>query len=224
MTTTITREFVTAGRAEFTIDNGKAERFTFRVSRSKRYPSILNVYRLHVRREYMGTLKPATLSYVVNARKGAYTNPADVVNKVFAFAMRIISGAQALPDGYSIRHTNKCGRCGKKLRDESSIATGFGPDCADILRKARITTVVNEAATIADAIVRPVPVAVAAPVVVEPAVCGACGGTGQFVSRKTGRPAGKCFRCEGKGVQDASDKQRNYGYDNFYRGRVADGF
>lgn len=44
------------------------------------------------------------------------------------------------------------------------------------------------------------------------AACGGCGGTGvtQFA-----RAAGVCFRCGGKGFQDAADVRRNAGYDAY---------
>lgn len=217
---TISTSFLTAGRAEFTVDNGKGEHFTFKVLASKRIPNRLNVYRVAVGRHYMGGLQRESLTYVVS-NKGEFSNPSDIVNKVFAFALRIIAGKQSLPENYSIRHAGKCGRCGRKLTDPTSIASGIGPDCAEMMKSQRVTTVVDESSSIADAIVRPV---VVAPVVEQPKQCNACGGTGQFVSRKTGRPSGACYRCQGKGVQTTSDTRRNYGYDNFYRGRVADGF
>lgn len=47
--------------------------------------------------------------------------------------------------------------------------------------------------------------------------CGRCAGTGQFITmvvngRPTG-PGGICYRCNGKGVQNARDEERNDNYD-----------
>ncbi len=49
--------------------------------------------------------------------------------------------------------------------------------------------------------------------------CGRCAGTGMFVTmvlngRPTG-PGGICYRCNGKGVQNARDEERNDNYDQY---------
>ncbi len=47
--------------------------------------------------------------------------------------------------------------------------------------------------------------------------CNRCAGTGQFVTGITNNvptgPGGVCFRCGGKGYQDANDRRRNDYYD-----------
>jgi len=55
--------------------------------------------------------------------------------------------------------------------------------------------------------------------------CPRCAGTGQFVTmvvngKPTG-PGGICFRCEGKGRQNDSDRRRNYGYDSYAFAKAA---
>ena len=49
--------------------------------------------------------------------------------------------------------------------------------------------------------------------------CGRCAGTGAFITYVENGvpkgPGGICFRCEGKGYQDARDEERNDNYDQF---------
>lgn len=44
--------------------------------------------------------------------------------------------------GFEVWHEGKCGRCGKKLTVPESIATGFGPDCAEMMGVAAAPAVV----------------------------------------------------------------------------------
>lgn len=50
--------------------------------------------------------------------------------------------------------------------------------------------------------------------------CGRCAGTGMFVTGTiNGKPntdGSTCYRCNGKGYLTARDRDRNWGYDNFY--------
>lgn len=198
----INAAFVTAGRAEFTIDNGKGQHFTFRVTRAKKSRALF-VSHVSAGKHYMGIL---TDGLVLKLTAKTTTTDDAIETKVFRFAMRVINGATALPEGYSVRHVGKCGRCGRKLTDPVSIASGIGPDCAKLIDAERAASVVDESASIKRSIV----------VATEPAVknetCNACDGSGVYQ-----QGGGRCFRCEGKGHQTVADRRRNYGYDNYYR-------
>jgi len=55
--------------------------------------------------------------------------------------------------------------------------------------------------------------------------CRRCAGTGAYITgtlngQPTG-PGGRCFRCEGKGVQNDADIMRNRAYDEFAANRAA---
>jgi len=54
--------------------------------------------------------------------------------------------------------------------------------------------------------------------------CGRCAGTGKFITgmvngQPTG-PGGICYRCEGRGHQDARDEERNDNYDSYAAARA----
>jgi Family of unknown function (DUF6011) len=94
-----------------------------------------------------------------------------------------------LVDEYiAIFHEGACGRCGRTLTVPTSIASGFGPDCAALLGVDQPEPVV-------------VPIAGGSePIVIErpTRTCWKCGGTGRFITR-TGRDFGECFPCHGTG-------------------------
>ena len=50
--------------------------------------------------------------------------------RIAEWAVKKITGRRPVPAGYRLEHTNHCGKCGKMLRDDVSIARGIGPDCA----------------------------------------------------------------------------------------------
>jgi Family of unknown function (DUF6011) len=88
----------------------------------------------------------------------------------------------------SIFHEGVCGRCGRTLTVPTSIASGFGPDCAALLGVDQPEPAVTPIAGGSE------------PVVIErPArKCWKCGGGGRFITR-TGRDFGACFPCNGTG-------------------------
>ena len=134
------RTFVTAGNATFTLSNPAGERFTFRVKQADpdpRYPTRAyfvsqmtgsdneNSY------SYLGMLDVATGAVNLRGRT-RYTDDSLAV-KVIRWSLKQIWAGRAFPDGYTIRHAGRCGRCGRTLTVPSSIDSGIGPDCADIM-------------------------------------------------------------------------------------------
>lgn len=49
----------------------------------------------------------------------------------FDFSFRCIMGGK-IPGSLEIWHEGRCGRCGRRLTVPESIATGFGPECAEM--------------------------------------------------------------------------------------------
>ena len=43
-----------------------------------------------------------------------------------------------LPASLEVWHSGRCGRCGRLLTDAESIATGFGPECSEVVGVARV--------------------------------------------------------------------------------------
>lgn len=141
---TIGRDFITAGRAIFTISNETSgERYTFKVTRKDpdatsqggqyRQATVWFVALLtgpdnEADYNYMGLLVPTT-GQVRLTRASRYLPETKPV-KVFNFFIPRIFAGRGLPAGYAVRHEGKCGRCGRTLTVPESIDSGFGPECA----------------------------------------------------------------------------------------------
>jgi hypothetical protein len=121
-------KFVLAGKAVFTVDNGKGEHFTYKITKHKDknmyFANVLSggdgVY------SYMGIFDTTRFN-VVKGNKGIESTCKSV--KVLEWAIRVVRGVSALPVGYDIMHSNMCGRCGRDLTDSESIRTGLGSTC-----------------------------------------------------------------------------------------------
>lgn len=132
----INRDFVLAGKAIFTVDNGQGNWYTFRVTHkpgSERFgpawfASLLTGPDNTSSYTYVGMIDPE-LGTVRLTAKSPY--PVDSIPvKVLAFALRVLWGRQAIPAGYEIHHEGRCGCCGRALTTPESIESGIGPVCA----------------------------------------------------------------------------------------------
>jgi hypothetical protein len=129
----ITPSFVLAGRAVFTVDNGKGQHYTFKVSHKAAegswpeawFASLLTGPDNTSDYTYLGMINPDLT--VKLTRKSPYGPDSQPV-KVLGWALRRIV-AQSLPEGYNVHHEGKCGRCGRVLTVPASITSGFGPEC-----------------------------------------------------------------------------------------------
>lgn len=140
------KQFILAGNAYFTIDNGKGEHFTYRVNAyegksqsmiDKFFVSLLTGPDNTRNYTYMGILDGSHQTW----RKGETFKPtakskvqADALSwRVFEwFVSRAFSNIP-LPEGYDIKHSGRCGRCGRMLTVPESIDSGIGPECAKIM-------------------------------------------------------------------------------------------
>ena len=122
-------EFLKAGRAVFTVDNGQGKHYTFKVNDMEVkfgrmfFVSLLTAPETYT---YMGKMTDKGVVTTAKSKYGVESIPF----RVFNFAYRIITGKQELPDGYSINHSGACGRCGRELTTPESIKIGLGPHCA----------------------------------------------------------------------------------------------
>lgn len=147
----ITPRFVLAGRAIFTVSNGKGQHYTFRVARGKPEPGRAPIWFASVLTggnndadasyTYVGILSPDT-GLVKLTKKSKYS-PNGLVFRVINWATKIIwqNAAERMPDGYEIAHAGRCGRCGRELTHPDGVTTdgyrlGFGPDCWQIMQAA----------------------------------------------------------------------------------------
>jgi hypothetical protein len=132
----ISKEFVTAGKATFTVDNGKGNWYTFKVVykpaneqfRRESYivlvltgPDNQNSY------SYVGKLNIKTGE--VYLTPGSKFGPDDQHYTVVRWALGKVWHNEELPPGYKLHHMNQCGRCGHPLTTPLSIERAIGPEC-----------------------------------------------------------------------------------------------
>lgn len=138
------REFISAGRAVFTIQSVPTGRhYTYQVRRGNGCGAPFFVSLLtggDSEFTYLGVLHLTSGKLLATAasklRKGS---PAfDAMNW---FARELArTPADGLPRDVIFRHEGACGRCGRPLTHPESIDTGLGPDCAAMLGLVREPT------------------------------------------------------------------------------------
>lgn len=131
-----TKDFVLAGEAVFTVENGKGEHYTYRIESSEAKDTRPPLYFARV---MVGRDNEGTYSYigVVDTKTGSIrftkaSKHSDISKEylVLAWALKQVWDQRTLPEGYAIRHSGNCGRCGRKLTNPESLNTGIGPECA----------------------------------------------------------------------------------------------
>ncbi len=138
----IGRNFILAGKAIFTVSNGKGEHYTFKVKHkegSNQYApawfvSLLTGPNNEADYTYLGMLDAET-GEVRLTKASKYNNDSTPV-KVVRWAFNLTWNNKSFPDGYAVDHCGYCGRCGRTLTVPSSIESGFGPECVKIMCKA----------------------------------------------------------------------------------------
>jgi len=136
-----TKQFIFAGNAIWTIDNGKGEHFTFKVIKPDEGTPFerLGIYFVYVLNgpdntknyAYMGVFDTVNMS--LSTTKGSKVFESAKSWKVAYWALNMVSREMPFPPGYRIHHEGKCGRCGRKLTVPSSVISGIGPECASIM-------------------------------------------------------------------------------------------
>lgn len=135
----ITKDFITAGKAIFTVSNGKGEHYTFRVTHKEatgNYPATWFVALLTGPENtsdytYMGMLNPQEGS--VRLTRNSKFNEDSTPVRVIRWALGIVWKSGEFPTGYKLQHEGKCGRCGRTLTVPESIESGIGPECAKMM-------------------------------------------------------------------------------------------
>lgn len=129
----ISREFILAGRAIFTVakeagiisrsGSSAAEHYTFRICKGNQiwFADFLSG-------------PDNTRSYLKLCRvsqEGICTIPTGPKKTMLTlqWALRKIWNQENPPTGYSILHAGRCGRCGRLLTTPESIEAGIGPEC-----------------------------------------------------------------------------------------------
>ena len=136
-------QFFTAGHAVFTVGNPKGEHYTFRIQRPKPQtegPYADRVSPLFVSLlvgpdntrdyAYMGIFDHSEHRPLRLTQKSKVTYDSRPV-KVFGWAVNLVRNGKPVPEGYSIQHEGRCGRCGRALTVPESVQSGFGPECIE---------------------------------------------------------------------------------------------
>lgn len=130
----VSKQFVTAGKAVFTVQSVTGRHYTYRVSD--------NPYRTGVRKSWFVSLLTGpdnTSDYTYlgmldesgnywPTRKTTLPESSEPV-RVLRWALRLVFTGGQVPAGYSLFHAGRCGRCGRQLTTPESVAAGLGPDC-----------------------------------------------------------------------------------------------
>jgi hypothetical protein len=132
-------EFVTAGRALFTVFSKTGERYTFKVTKKEAsgsygdtfFASLLTGPDNEADYSYMGILQTGVMR-VVPTKKSKLTLDSTPM-RVLNWALATMKAGGEFPVGYGVCHEGKCGRCGRTLTVPDSIETGIGPECARIM-------------------------------------------------------------------------------------------
>lgn len=138
----ITREFVLAGKALFTIElpagTDHQPHYTFKVTKkeaSGQFPeayfiALLSGPNNETDYTYVGMLDKKTAD-VRLTRKSAYPEDSFPVRLVKRILARVWANDHSAYEqhGYRMHHSNKCGKCGKTLTTPESVECGIGPEC-----------------------------------------------------------------------------------------------
>lgn len=145
----ITTDFLFAGKAVFTADNGvegpRHAHFTFKVRKwtpkNREGQDQQPVYLTYVLTgpdrtrdwAYLGTLR--LVAGFVNYHHSPKSKVGTWARSVLAldWVVRVLNGASRVPPLASIQHDGVCARCGRQLTHPESLKTGLGPDCYDII-------------------------------------------------------------------------------------------
>lgn len=136
----LSKEFFTAGKAVWTVSNGKGEHYTYRITKSKDKPGALRAANWFVsvlagpNNEadyiYIGILKPEN-GDVLTTRASKLKDDSKPV-KVARWALQKAWKGEELPEGYKLEHFGKCAKCGRLLTHPESLSgprAGLGPEC-----------------------------------------------------------------------------------------------
>lgn len=138
----ISKEFVTAGDAIFTIEQPDGTHYTYRVQHvpaterwgESWFVKLLTGPNNKSDYTYMGKLDLHTFQVSTTAKSKKFdgTRPLRLLNRVLA---RVYGNDHAAYEqhGFKCHHEGWCGRCGHPLTVPASIESGFGPECVKLV-------------------------------------------------------------------------------------------
>lgn len=143
---TVSKEFITAGKAIFTLEvpsefarkHDLPPHYTYRVKFKKGSGNFNDAFFIQLLTgpentsdyTYLGMLDDAT-GNIKLTRKSAYGEDSMVVKLLRRALARVWKGEQTELEvhGFKLHHEGRCGRCGRLLTVPESIETGIGPEC-----------------------------------------------------------------------------------------------
>ncbi len=131
-TAEIARAFALAGNATLTlVSKATSQRFTYKIKVCENDAQLFFVSYLYgpendTNFAYLGLIRREV--YFHGGTKAREWEGAPVA-KAFAWAWRQLV-QDKMPSTLEVWHEGRCGRCNRKLTVPSSIASGFGPECA----------------------------------------------------------------------------------------------
>jgi len=143
---TINPLFVKAGKATFTVENPAGEHFTFFVkTKPRKFGGTGNIHFLYVGghnhkvEEYLGEVCANGYLKKTKASK-LHTDDLQMRFKIAKWALAHVWQAERakkkpdskdvnFPEGYKIRPSGWCGRCGRKITAPNSLNHHYGPEC-----------------------------------------------------------------------------------------------
>jgi len=133
------RSFAQAGNATLTlVSKTTGTRFTYKVqapiendvrqlSSQMRFVKVLTGADNESSYSYLGYIRRGVFLHGGAKARVGYDAPSA---RAFAWAWKSLA-QDAIPAALEIWHEGRCGRCARKLTVPSSIASGFGPECAE---------------------------------------------------------------------------------------------
>ena len=138
----MTKQFVLAGDAIFTLDTPDKGHYTFRVTHlpaNERWPESYFVKMLTgpdntKNYSYVGKLDPETGAVATTAKSAKFegTFPHRLLNRILARVWADDHAAYTA-HGYATHHAGFCGRCARVLTTPESVSRGYGPECIKIM-------------------------------------------------------------------------------------------
>ena len=133
-TINLDKNFFFGGNATFTVENGKGTHYTFKIRQPKKdwanipfFASLLTGPDNENSYSYLGMVNPE--NGMVTLTKASRMTADSLPVKVLSWALKHALTDRQLPDGYNMRHEGKCGCCGRKLTEPTSLDRGIGPEC-----------------------------------------------------------------------------------------------
>lgn len=135
----ITNNFITAGKAIFTIEcpsswsiqHNSKPHYTYKITKKNDvfFVSLLTGPDNYSNYSYIGMLRNGQCHTTAKSKMTANSLPVRLLNRT----LLLLNNGDLSPmiqAGFNVHHEGKCGRCGRRLTVPESIETGIGPECA----------------------------------------------------------------------------------------------